>query len=280
MGAEEIQGGEITQSYTGPDIRPVRLREEKEAIDLDEFYERITSMVDSKIAEAMEEILATLWPDIQALLKNPNNYNLIVEDPGGGGGSGHTITTVQLYSVIEALDVIGAYTCRRAYFTSLGDNDYGVVATPSVIVNNYREVCWMAGTPPSPWYPELVPGDLIAVWTHTQDIYSRLVGLPVYGPTRWARTTEAATANYEITCNLYDVTGTEITSGEGSGIEVVANIVGGTALNAAIPRLADDTDMLVHNDRGVWYFVDTFQTLNTDQLGVTDGKLHTKLDEC
>jgi hypothetical protein len=62
-----------------------------------------------------------------------------------------------------------------------------------------------------------------------------------------AITTEAAPAATNITCNLYDSTGTEITSGEGSGIEVYCSIIGGGNLNAAVPRLEDNDDLFVVN---------------------------------
>lgn len=60
-----------------------------------------------------------------------------------------------------------------------------------------------------------------------------------------AITTEAAPAAANITCNLYDSTGTEITSGTGSAIEVYCSIIGGGNLNAAVPRLEDNDDLFV-----------------------------------
>lgn len=60
-----------------------------------------------------------------------------------------------------------------------------------------------------------------------------------------AITTEAAPAATNITCNLYDSTGTEITSGTGSAIEVYCSVIGGGNLNAAVPRLEDNDDLFV-----------------------------------
>lgn len=82
-----------------------------------------------------------------------------------------------------------------------------------------------------------------------------------------AITTEAAPAAANITCNLYDDTGTEITSGTGSAIEVYCSIIGGTALNAAVPRLEDNDDLFVvslpYNNgtatENRWYCTSLFQ---------------------
>jgi len=60
-----------------------------------------------------------------------------------------------------------------------------------------------------------------------------------------AITTEAAGASTSITCNLYDGNGAEITSGEGSAIEVYCSVIGGGNLNAAVPRLEDNDDLFV-----------------------------------
>lgn len=65
------------------------------------------------------------------------------------------------------------------------------------------------------------------------------------GVIRRAITTEAAPAATNITCNLYDSNGTEITTGEGSAIEVYCSVIGGGNLNAAVPRLEDNDDLFV-----------------------------------
>lgn len=83
---------------------------------------------------------------------------------------------------------------------------------------------------------------------------------------RRAITTEAATANTQITCNLYDNNGIEQTTGDESGIEVYCSIMDGTALNAAVPRLEDNDDLFVvslpYDNNGTpelrWYCVSLF----------------------
>lgn len=89
----------------------------------------------------------------------------------------------------------------------------------------------------------------------------RLMGLPLDGAqVRMARTTEAAPAAQNITCNLMGGDGTEISSGVGSAIEVYCKVCGGGNLNSAIPRLANNDYIFVVNLRGVWYCTTVFQT--------------------
>lgn len=64
-------------------------------------------------------------------------------------------------------------------------------------------------------------------------------------PVRRAITTAAAGAGNTITVNLYDSNGIEQTSGDESNITVYCTIVGGSALNTAIPRLENDTPIEV-----------------------------------
>ncbi len=65
------------------------------------------------------------------------------------------------------------------------------------------------------------------------------------GITRRAITTEAATANNHITCNLYNIKSVEVTTGDEADIEVYCSIIRGTALNAALPRLENNDDLFV-----------------------------------
>lgn len=68
-----------------------------------------------------------------------------------------------------------------------------------------------------------------------------------------ARATEAAGATDHITCNLIEADGTEVDSGEfGYEIEIYFDISGGSALNEALPRLADDE------------YIQCFQSYHTD----------------
>ncbi len=104
--------------------------------------------------------------------------------------------------------------------------------------------------------------DRIAAWQWTDDEgNTRWVGIPIVGGMgRMARTTEAATANDHITCNLIRNDDTEQTSGLGSSVEVYCKITGGTALNAALPRLANDDYLPVMNLNGTWWSTQLFQT--------------------
>ena len=76
----------------------------------------------------------------------------------------------------------------------------------------------------------------------------------------------AGSYNY-ITANLIDETGNEITSGYGYNITVYCSIMGGTALNAASPRLVDDGYIFVvqlpYDNTGTlqynWYCTTIFQ---------------------
>ncbi len=65
------------------------------------------------------------------------------------------------------------------------------------------------------------------------------------GGIRRARTTEAATGNNHITCNLYDSQGVEQTSGDESGIEVYFDIASSSATNTSAPRLPNNFDLSV-----------------------------------
>ncbi len=66
------------------------------------------------------------------------------------------------------------------------------------------------------------------------------------GIVRRARTTEAATANKQITCNIYDHNGIEATEGDEFNVEVHGLFVdAGTAFNSSIGRLRNDEDIAV-----------------------------------
>ncbi len=71
-------------------------------------------------------------------------------------------------------------------------------------------------------------------------------------PIRKAYAQAAAGAGSTIACFLdTDTTGDSIT--------VTCEIVGGSALNAALPRLADGTMVSVWDDAGIWRSIMTFQ---------------------
>ena len=88
------------------------------------------------------------------------------------------------------------------------------------------------------------------------------------GINRRARTTEAATANDHITCNIYDSKGIEATSGDEFNVEVYGLLVdAGTALNTSIGKLRDNEDIvatkLPYDNSGTveyrWYCTGLFQ---------------------
>lgn len=80
---------------------------------------------------------------------------------------------------------------------------------------------------------------------------------------RMARTTEAATAAANLTCNLYDEDGNEITSGYGSGIEVYCKTNGGGNLNVSVPLLKDNQDICVIYTQNKWWCTELFNTGQT-----------------
>jgi hypothetical protein len=79
---------------------------------------------------------------------------------------------------------------------------------------------------------------------------------------RLAKTTESATANDHITCNLLDYSGEEITEGEGAAIEVYCSISNATALNASAPRLEDDQVIPVSYICNNWWCTGVFNLSN------------------
>lgn len=87
-----------------------------------------------------------------------------------------------------------------------------------------------------------------------------------------ATTTEAAPADGNINVNITDGP---------QGQDLVCEIIGGTALNAAIPRLASGDIVWAQEKDGVWYCVSPiFQTIDTDHFQITSEKLQDKLDTC
>jgi hypothetical protein len=116
--------------------------------------------------------------------------------------------------------------------------------------------------PQATYSSALAKGDLmIASPARVSDGSVKWMGFSVSGGNvRLAQTTEDAPGDDNIACNLLDMSGTEITSGLGSGIDVYCKIAGGSALNAAIPRLSDNDQIPVFHANGVWYCSQVFQT--------------------
>ena len=126
----------------------------------------------------------------------------------------------------------------------------------------------------------LVAGDLIKAWKWTDDEGTvRWCGIPLgVGMARLVKTSAVAGAASTITANIVDSTGAET----GTAITVNCLITGtATNLNKAIPRLANDDEMIALHINGKWYGVPNYQEIDSDELQVdaTDG-LQTKLDIC
>jgi hypothetical protein len=90
---------------------------------------------------------------------------------------------------------------------------------------------------------------------------SIVVGLPIVPHARMFKTTEAATANENITCNAILSDGTEAASANDIlyEIELYADISHGSALNEASPRLQDNEYVLAQHIRGKWWMTTKFQ---------------------
>ena len=87
----------------------------------------------------------------------------------------------------------------------------------------------------------------------------RAVRHPMVAGIRLAKTTQSATANNHITCNLLDYDGVEITEGEGAGIEVYCSISNETVLNESSPLLENDQIIPVVYICNNWWCTGVFQ---------------------
>jgi len=159
----------------------------------------------------------------------------------------------------------GVYTCRLQIIdaTNWGDtagavrfiNDPADETTYYVL--NLKEF-HVNGT----YARQLATGDILFAWTDTDDgDNERWIGYPVgpySGQVYRAQVQEDAPADANISVKLTDQDGTEI----GSAFDVACEICGGSALNAAVPRLdtSDNDIIFVTNIGGTWYCTTTFQT--------------------
>lgn len=145
----------------------------------------------------------------------------------------------------------------------------------------------------------LAKGDLIQAHSFTDDEdNSRWAGFPLE-PTRRFKTTEVATANNHITCNVIKRDGTEAAAGADIlyNIEVYFDICGGAATNGAIARLPSGTYLTAIHHQGKWWCTSILQTIdtakgleissdklavniNTTELQFASGEVKTKLDAC
>lgn len=93
---------------------------------------------------------------------------------------------------------------------------------------------------------------------------SRWVGIPVMtSVVRRAKTRAAAAATETISCNLYNYSQVEMTTGLGSNISVICNTNGGGNLNVSVPLLKDNQNIFVFNVQGRWWSTIHFNTGQT-----------------
>jgi len=104
----------------------------------------------------------------------------------------------------------------------------------------------------------LAVGDRMHCWQWLDDEgTNRWVGVPfaLWGMVRPAMCQGDAGATTLMSVKLVDVDGNVV----GDAFNAICPIAGGTALNAAIPRLEEDDVIFITNIGGIWYNVQTFQ---------------------
>lgn len=109
----------------------------------------------------------------------------------------------------------------------------------------------------------LAKGDRMYAWQWPDDEgNSRWAGTPLTPRARMFRTTEAATGNTQITCNVLLNGGSEASESADIlyNVEVYCRISGGSVLSSAIPRLANDEYLEAEHIRGKWWCTTVFQT--------------------
>jgi len=169
---------------------------------------------------------------------------------------------MSIFEVQSAATGDGVYNCYEQtldateWADTAGDAKFDDKNETSIEVLNLRE-----HDPAASYAAALALYDKISAWQMADDEgNNRWVGIPCeYGPRR-VRATEAATgAAANITCNIMLNNGVEAGAAElGYNIEVYGDVCGGTNLNAAVPRIADDDYLMAQNIQGKWYFVTTF----------------------
>jgi len=177
------------------------------------------------------------------------------EGPPGAGAS------LALYEVQSAATGDGLYNCYEQkidatdYAKTDGTDKLDDLNSTNKVVLNLLE------NDPEATYKEcLATKDrLVGFEKYDDESIARIIGVPIAGCfVRRAITTQAAPADTKITANLYDNTGTEVTSGLGSGVDVYCSVIGGGNLNAAVPRLEDNDDIFVMNWGGKWWCITLF----------------------
>jgi hypothetical protein len=261
MAVEEVKGGEGVQSFSGPDISPVKPFAEKEAFDPDEFYERIVSMVDAKIAEALEELLAMLLPDLRALLRNPNDPLHIKEVIK------ETIIdstyTIGVFEVQEASTGDGVYNCYlQDYISACWTDTTGADRYEDHSTGVFEVMNLLENDPVAAYTPALCKYDrMLVIGTTYEWSVRKLKGIPITPMERLVEATEDAQDDNEVVCNVVLNNGAAAANGELGYHITVYGIIndGSTALNAAIPRITNTKTYKAYNAQGVWFFKVDFQ---------------------
>jgi hypothetical protein len=157
----------------------------------------------------------------------------------------------------------GVYNCYEQVLDATewddtaGDDKFDELNTTGVEVLNLLE-----NNPQSTYAAYLGLEDRIAAWKVNDDEGNeRWVGIPIdLGRTRRAICIGDAGSGTTISCDLIDPrTGSPYSGVLGASVTVNCEISGGTALNAAIPRLSEDDYIFVTNVEGKWYCTTVFQ---------------------
>lgn len=151
------------------------------------------------------------------------------------------------------------YNCFEEVITDLfWDLATGIWKTSQLSTDSYEVLNLAEFDPESEYVAHLAAGDLILAWRKIDDVGNvRWAGVPfrksAHGAgVRLAYCSEAAPADNTIAATLDHTTGTAIT--------VTCHICNGSALNAAVPRLADNDEIFVVKIGATWYCTTIFQT--------------------
>jgi len=182
-----------------------------------------------------------------------------VRHPPGGGAD------IRIFEVQSAGGGDGLYDCYEqkllasAWDDTDGDDKFTEKdETPeAVVVLNLIE-----NDPVSDYVPALGKYDRISAWQMADSGNTqRWVGRPLTSPVRRFKTTESATANDHITCDMVLNNGVEAAEGElGYHVEVYCDIYNGTALNTAATRLQSGKYLYAELIDGKWRCVALFDT--------------------
>ena len=166
---------------------------------------------------------------------------------------------IKIFEVQSEATGDGVYNCYEQtldateWDDTAGDPKFDDKNTTSVEVLNLAEF-----NPEAEYVAHLATGDLIVAWRKVDDEHNaRWVGIPLrqgaHGAgVRLAYCSEAAPADNTIAATLDHTSGTAIT--------VTCHICGGSALNEAVPRLADNDEIFVVKIGATWYCTTVFDT--------------------